>query len=68
MPYIILLILVIAIVVVAVRQQKFNHKTAQQNAEMTKEQEKRNFEKENSIEVNDYEVITDNTDSNNQTF
>ena len=59
MPYIILAILVIAIVVVAVRQQKFNHQNAQNN-KASREDAIRNKEKESSIEVNDYVEVNEN--------
>ena len=59
MPYIILLVLVIAIVVIAARQQKFNHKRAQEKAQIEKEESIRTQEKRNSIEVNDYVEIKD---------
>ena len=56
MPYIIILVLVIAIIIVAVRKQKFNIANAQQD--QNKARDKRNTEKQNSIEV-DYVEISD---------
>ncbi len=59
MPYIILLVLVIAIVVIASRKQKF------EQGNSTHKKSQREIDKENSIEVEDYvEVQSNNSDTN----
>ncbi len=54
MAYIIVLVLVIAIIVVAVRQQKINAKREERLADEKKREDALQREKANSIEVNDY--------------
>ncbi len=59
MPYIILFVLVIAIVVIASRKQKF------EQGNSTHKKSQREIDKENSIEVEDYvEVQSNNSDTN----